>query len=253
MLGIIRQKPVIRHLAGRWRYTVRMKKLLMASILLVLCRAGVAQDARFTVVTIDTARQQLDLFLNDDAGRPLNSFARLAAMLQARHRRLDFAVNAGMYHADFAPVGLLVQDGKEVVPLNLSEGVGNFFMKPNGVFLVGKGGPRVVASSEYHGAGVRIATQSGPLLLRQGVIHPAFNPQSGSRYIRNGVGVAGSKAYFVISNHAVTFYEFAAFFRDSLHCQDALYLDGSVSSLYSTALGRNDAAARLGPMLGVAE
>jgi uncharacterized protein YigE (DUF2233 family) len=113
----------------------------------------------------------------------------------------------------------------------------------------------VVESSEYPllGKGARLATQSGPLLLRNGVIHPAFNPQSASRYIRNGVGVVGSKAIFVISNHPVTFHELAVYFRDNLHCKDALYLDGSVSSLYLRELGRNDAAAKLGPMLGVTE
>lgn len=213
------------------------------------------QDARFTVTTIDTSRQQLELFLNDEAGQPFNSFARLAAWLQKRNKRLSFAVNAGMYHADFSPVGLLVQDGKQVAPLNLDDGVGNFFLKPNGVFLVTQSGPKVVESSDYPALArdARLATQSGPLLLRDGVIHPAFNPASASRHIRNGVGVAGTKAIFVISNHAVTFHEFAVFFRDNLKCKDALYLDGSVSSLYSRTLGRNDAAAKLGPILGVAD
>lgn len=232
-----------------------MKKLLTATLLCLFCQLGQAQDARFTVTVIDTARQRLELFLNDEAGRPFNSFSRLEAWLGARHQRLGFAVNAGMYHADFAPVGLLVQDGKQVAPLNLDDGAGNFFMKPNGVFLVGASGPKVVESSAYPllGKGARLATQSGPLLVRDGVIHPAFNPASASRYIRNGVGVAGSKAIFVISNHPVTFHEMAVFFRDNLHCKDALYLDGSVSSLYSRELGRNDAAAKLGPILGVIE
>lgn len=195
------------------------------------------------------------LFLNDDKGLPFGGFRRLDNWLKTRNKRLLFAVNAGMYHANFAPVGLLVQDGKEVAPLNLDDGVGNFFLKPNGVFLIGKGGPRVVASPEYAALskGVRLATQSGPLLLQNGRIHPAFNPASNSRHIRNGVGVVGNKAVFVISNHAVTFHEFAVFFRDTLKCRDALYLDGSVSSLFSKELGRHDAAAQLGPILGVAE
>ena len=232
-----------------------MKKLLSAIALTFLARAGMAQDARFTVVTVDTAHEQLALFLNDEAGAPLNSFARLAAMLQARQRRLSFAVNAGMFHVDYRPVGLLVQDGTQVAPLNLADGVGNFFLKPNGVFLVSDSGPRVLESSEYPNfkGAVRLATQSGPLLLRDGVIHPGFNPASSSRNIRNGVGVLGSKAIFVISNHPVTFYEFAVFFRDNLHCRDALYLDGAVSGLYSSALGRHDAPAKFGPMLGVAD
>jgi len=213
------------------------------------------QDARFTVTTIDTAHQHLELFLKDDAGKPLNGFSRLAAWLKARNKQLRFAVNAGMYHQDYAPVGLLVQDGKQIAPLNLDDGIGNFFLKPNGVFLVSTSGPKVVESSEYPvlGKGARLATQSGPLLLRNGLIHPAFNPESASRFVRNGVGVAGGKAIFVVSNHPVTFHELAVFFRDNLHCKDALYLDGSVSSLYSPELGRNDAAAKLGPILGVTD
>lgn len=232
-----------------------MKKLLILVALCLAARVAPAQDARFTVVTIDTANQELALFLNDDKGQPFGAFSRLDTWLKARNKRLAFAVNAGMYHADFSPVGLLVQDGKEKVPLNLDDGVGNFFLKPNGVFLVGKDGPQVVASPEYAklAKGVRLATQSGPLLLRNGVIHPAFNPDSTSRHIRNGVGVVGNKAIFVISNHAVTFHEFAVFFRDTLKCRDALYLDGSVSSLFSRELGRHDAAAQLGPILGVVE
>ena len=232
-----------------------MRKLWIALSLCLLARAALGQDARFTVVTIDTSEQQLALFLNDDKDQPFGGFSRLDRWLKARNQRLVFAVNAGMYHANFAPVGLLVQHGKEMAPLNLDAGVGNFFMKPNGVFFVGTRGPGIVASPQYPALakGVRLATQSGPLLLRDGVIHPAFNPASTSRYIRNGVGVAGKKAIFVISNHAVTFHEFAVFFRDTLKCRDALYLDGSVSSLFSAELGRNDAAAQLGPILGVIE
>jgi uncharacterized protein YigE (DUF2233 family) len=232
-----------------------MKKMLIASLLCMLARMCLAQDERFTVTTIDPARQDVQLFLNDEAGQPFHGFSRLAAWLQARRQRLVFGVNAGMYHPDFTPVGLLVQDGKQVAPLNLADGIGNFFLKPNGVFLISKSGPKIVESSAYPAVAkdVRLATQSGPLLLRNGVIHPAFHPESASRYIRNGVGVVGGKAIFVISNHPVTFHEFAVFFRDNLHCKDALYLDGSVSSLYSRELGRNDAAARLGPMLGVVE
>lgn len=232
-----------------------MKKFVITLALGLLCQTCLAQDARFTVVTVDPAKQELALFLHDQVGHPFNSFSRLEKWLRLRDKQLSFAVNAGMYHADFGPVGLLVQDGRQVAPLNLDEGVGNFFLKPNGVFLVGKDGPQVVASTEYAklARGVRLATQSGPLLLRKGVIHPAFHPASSSRHIRNGVGVVGNKAVFVISNHAVTFHEFAVFFRDSLKCRDALYLDGSVSSLFSKELGRHDAAAQLGPILGVVE
>lgn len=230
-----------------------MKKLLLA---VLLCSLGVTAhcaEPRFTVVTVDTQRERLALFLNDDTGAPFKSFARLAAWLQGRGETLAFAANAGMYHADFSPVGLLVQAGRQVAPLNLDDGTGNFFMKPNGVFLLGAAGPRVVESSEYPALGgkVTLATQSGPLLLRNGVMHPAFQADSRSRHIRNGVGVVGHKVMLVISDEPVTFFELAAFFRDKLKCRDALYLDGAISGIYSQKLKRNDAGAYLGPMLGV--
>jgi uncharacterized protein YigE (DUF2233 family) len=65
------------------------------------------------------------------------------------------------------------------------------------------------------------------------------------------VGIVDGKAVFVMSEQPVTFHEFAAYFRDQLKCQDALYLDGSISSLYSHSLGRNDQRGQLGPILGV--
>jgi uncharacterized protein YigE (DUF2233 family) len=241
-----------------------MKKRLLRVLFLGAClcaalaapAAPASTDPRFTVVKIDLRTERLELFLRDDAGEPFKRFDRLDAWLKERHRQLSFAVNAGMYHEDFSPVGLLVREGREEAPLNLADGAGNFFLKPNGVFLVSDAGARVVESSEYPAlaAGVRLATQSGPLLLRHGVVHPAFIPHSASRKIRNGVcvGVGGHTAVFVLSETPVNFHEFALYFRDVLHCRDALYLDGTVSALHSTALGRSDFVRELGPMLGVA-
>ena len=218
-----------------------------------MARAG--EDPRFTVIPVDTRHEPLSLFWRDPAGQPWRSFAALDASLVARGKHLRFAMNAGMYQPDLSPVGLLVVDGRQQSPLNLAEGFGNFFLKPNGVFLVTAQGPRVVESSEYPAlaSGVRLATQSGPMLLRHGVLHPAFRAGSVSRLIRNGVGVCGGRAVFVISEQPVNFHEFASFFRDRLHCQDALYLDGTVSSLHSTALKRSDAKTDLGPMLGIVD
>lgn len=230
-----------------------MKKLLLSLLLSTLALTCQAADARFTVVTVDPAKENLQLFLNDEAGVPFKGFARLAESLGGRGKRLELAFNAGMYHADFTPVGLLVQDGRQLAPLNLAEGKGNFFLKPNGVFVLDKNGPQVVEAGAYAAAlkDVRLATQSGPMLVSEGKIHPAFNPDSISRFVRNGVGVADGKVVFVISNVPVTFYELAEYFRDTLHCRNALYFDGAVSSMYSRELGRRDAGAPLGPIIAV--
>jgi uncharacterized protein YigE (DUF2233 family) len=230
-----------------------MKKLVLLVLLWTLARTALSAEKRFTVVTVDTRREKLELFLNDDAKRPLKGFARLSSWLEGKGKKLTFAVNAGMFEPDFSPVGLFVQDGAEAAPLNLRDGEGNFYMKPNGVFLITATGPRVVESSDYPAlrGETRLATQSGPLLLIGGKMHPKFAPDSTSRQVRNGVGVVGNKVLFVISDEAVTFYELAAFFRDKLKCRDALYLDGAISSLYSDQLKRKDGLAEMGPMLGL--
>jgi uncharacterized protein YigE (DUF2233 family) len=85
-------------------------------------------------------------------------------------------MNAGMFQPNFSPVGLFVAGGRELAPLNTNSGYGNFFMKPNGIFVMTEMGPRVVETSEYPKVKGRIvlATQSGPLLVHSGKIHPVF-------------------------------------------------------------------------------
>lgn len=88
-------------------------------------------------------------FSRGDAGRTFERFERLKSWLASRNERLRFAMNAGMFRPDLSPVGLLVQDGQQVSPLNLSDDTGNFFLKPNGVFSISESGPRIVESTEY--------------------------------------------------------------------------------------------------------
>jgi uncharacterized protein YigE (DUF2233 family) len=218
-------------------------------------KSGVVARPRFTTIRVDARTERIELFLRDDAGRAFGRFERLRSWLAGRNERLRFAMNAGMFQPDLSPVGLLVQDGRQVSPLNLSDGAGNFFLKPNGVFFVSESGPRIVESTDYPALarGVRLATQSGPLLVRNGVLHPAINAGSTSRLLRNGVGISGGAVMFVISEQPVNFYEMATYFRDELHCPDALYLDGVVSSLYSTDLQRDDSTVDLGPIIGVVQ
>jgi len=232
---------------------VRLPASLLLLASLAACGTIRAGEPRFTVITVDPLRERLRLFLNDEQGRPYKRLERVAAALDRRGVHLSFGMNAGMYHADYSPVGLFVADGVELTPLNLSPGKGNFFLRPNGVFLVGDAGALVVESSAYPALApkARLATQSGPMLLSNGVINPLFNPDSHSVHVRNGVCALDGKAMFVISDGPVNFYEFARYFRDVLKCRNALYLDGSVSSLYSPAMGRNDYRADLGPIIGV--
>jgi uncharacterized protein YigE (DUF2233 family) len=208
----------------------------------------------FTVCRVNVRKEHLQLLYRDGNGQPFKRFDRLTPWIESRGQKLIFAMNAGMYQRDFSPVGLFVSGGQQVVPLNTTNGEGNFFLKPNGVFVITTNGAQVMESSEYlklreH---VDLATQSGPLLVCSGKLHPAFNTNSQSRLLRNGVGVPSPDvALFVISEVPVNFYEFASLFRDKLHCQDALFLDGVVSSLYAPQLKRSDSRKDLGPIIAV--
>jgi uncharacterized protein YigE (DUF2233 family) len=138
--------------------------------------------------------------------------------------------------------------------INRREGGGNFHLMPNGVFLVREDGrAEVVESSAYKPSlAIQFATQSGPMLLIHGTVHPRFEPDGQSRYVRNGVGIAGNgKPLFVISESAVSFGKMARFLRDRHQIRDALFFDGSVSSLWNPANSRMDSFTELGPMVVV--
>lgn len=160
-----------------------------------------------------------------------------------------------MYDEGGRPIGLYVENGVRRRRLNLRAGPGNFHLRPNGVFAVDdRGRVSVTPSHVYAGAGRsdRWATQSGPMLLIAGRLHPRFDADGPSRLVRNGVGVAGpTTAWFAISGEGVSFGRFARFFRDELGCTDALYLDGTVSSLWDPGAGRRDSYSSLGPMIAV--
>ena len=186
---------------------------------------------------------------------PLGGFDTLAGALGADGTRLLFAMNAGMFDRAQAPVGLLVQAGAVAHPADTGSGRGNFYLLPNGVFSVDPDGTvHVEETQSFLGrhAAPTWATQSGPLLVEGGVLHPKIAEDGDSRLVRNGVGVPGpGEADFVISEGRVSFGRLARFFRDVLHCPDALYLDGTVSSLWAPNLKRRDRAAGLGPLVVV--
>lgn len=212
-----------------------------------------AEYAGFRVKAYDPQQEHLNLYLKDENGQPFKTFERLTTWLTSKNEQLVFAMNAGMYQSNFEPVGLLVIQGKQLGKLNLRNAKGNFYWKPNGVFVVDETGAKIVESSDYFklATKVQLATQSGPLLLQQGKIHPEFTPNAISRLIRNGVGIAGGQVYFVISTKPVNFYEFASFFKDELKCSDALYLDGVVSAIYAADTKFNNQTTPLGPLLGL--
>jgi len=161
-----------------------------------------------------------------------------------------------MYGEDFAPIGLYIESGETRRAANLRSGSGNFHMKPNGVFWIdgvraGVSETGAFLKKRLHPA---YATQSGPLLVGGGKLNPHIHEDGQSAKIRNGVCVSGDRVVrFAISNDPVTFHAFAHLFRERLGCKDALYLDGSISSLYAPQLHRHDRFRPMGPIVGVVE
>ena len=182
----------------------------------------------------------------------VNGFKALQARLGPRADSVAFAMNAGMFDEAGAPIGLFVEDQREVHAINRREGGGNFHLMPNGVFLVRKDGrAEVVTSAAYKTApDIAFASQSGPMLVIDGVLHPKFDADGASRYVRNAVGIGpDGTPVFVITTDVVSFGKLARFFRDRLKTKNALYLDGSVSSLWDPADGRMDDFVELGPLI----
>ncbi|MFE0753380.1 phosphodiester glycosidase family protein [Inquilinus sp. NPDC058860] len=198
------------------------------------CRAVSFEAADYTVCEIDLRRYRVGLFWQDRDGRPYGSLYAFKRAMAAAGDPPVVSMNAGMYHEDLSPVGLFVSGGRQLNPANEGDGDGNFFMKPNGVFYVDGESAGILETGAYlrQAPAAGIATQSGPLLVIDGALHPLFSDDGPSRKIRNGVGVRdGHTVVFAISRDGVSFGSFARLFRDALGCRDALYLDGSVSAL----------------------
>lgn len=187
---------------------------------------------------------------------PDGNFRSLAAFAATRDpKTIAFAVNAGMFDEAGDPIGYFVQGGERTEELNTADGEGNFHMKPNGVFF-GTGDTWEIRTSDdfLKNVGERpdFGTQSGPMLLVNGKLHPDIRDDGPSRTIRNAVGVdERGRAHFVISAAPISFGKLARFYRDALGVKNALYLDGSVSQLWNPATERIDGGAPIGPILVV--
>lgn len=220
------------------------------------CEPVIFEETPLTHCTADPTLHAIHMVHADADGVAHRRFANYAASRPADAAPVVFAMNGGMFNEVGDPIGYYVENGERIQTLNRAEGPGNFHMLPNGVFFGDASSEwRVWDTQRFFDNVTRrpeFGTQSGPMLVYAGELHPDFDVDGESRKIRNGVGVDPSgRAHFVISETPVSFGSFARFFRDVLRTPNALFLDGSVSQLWDPENGRMDARAPLGPLIVV--
>ncbi len=219
------------------------------------CRAAIFEGSEFTNCVAAPGQQSVRIVLNGKDGAPIRRLDRLKSFLGDGAKSVVFAMNAGMYDDNGKAIGYYVENGERIKTLNRNKGGGNFHLLPNGVFYVAKDGWHIRNTSNFADnvqERPQFGTQSGPMLLNNGKWHPEISENGTSVNIRNAVGIdKKGRAHFVISSTPVSFGRLARFFRDKLGCDNALYLDGTVSALWYPAGGRMDIAAELGPLFVV--
>lgn len=221
------------------------------------CQAVSHSGDAYTVCEFSVSEHNIQLFHSDASGDPYLQFNTLERELDEQGQVLVFAMNGGMYHEDRSPVGFFRDAHGDKASVNTNDGPGNFHLKPNGVFWISRYRAGLNESQAYLDLGIDpiYATQSGPMLVIDGALHPGLNPDGTSHRRRNGVGVSedGETVYFAISDAAVTFHDFATLFRDVIGVPNALFLDGQVSRIFAPEINQNEIGADLGPIVGVVE
>lgn len=241
-------------LLGRLIFLTYLALAVTCGTVLANCGEIDENGMRYTACRFDPSEVAIRTHLADPDGQIYGGFDSLRRQLWAEHRVLLFAMNGGMYHSDRSPVGLFVEYGKTLKSAVTGGGWGNFHLLPNGVFAVQDGKPMVMETKASVAQGIKadFATQSGPMLVINGALHPRFLADSDSLKVRNGIGIDGAgQVHMVISKVPVRFYDFARLFRDRLGCANALYLDGTISSAFIAQSNRRDRLFPVGPIISV--
>ncbi|MCK0099503.1 phosphodiester glycosidase family protein [Qipengyuania sp. S6317L1] len=217
-----------------------------------VCRSVTFESVPLTHCTADPETHRINTGLAPSSGPNFGTIEGWAAGRD--ESRIAFVMNGGMYDDALKPVGYFVRDEDRLGELDRGDGSGNFYLKPNGVFFGTGGRWQILASDTFLrtiGTRPQFGTQSGPMLVIDGKLHPEIQDNGPSKAIRNGVGVdAEGKAHFVISDAPLSFGQLARYFRDEVKTPNALFLDGNISSLWHPASGRMDKR-RVGPVIVV--
>lgn len=234
------------------------KALFTLSLILIIGCANMLFSTKeesdlFVTYKVDVKKSDLKMYWKNDKNELFNSIGNLKAWVESKNKQLLFAMNGGMYMEDRSPLGLYIENTKQLRRLNTAHGSGNFYLQPNGVFYITTDNKAAICkTSDFESSRkIKYATQSGPLLLVDGVINSVFTKGSSNTNIRNGVGILPTgEVVFTLSKEAVNFYDFAKYFQD-MGCKYALYLDGFVSRAYLPEKNWTQTDGDFGVIIGV--
>lgn len=247
-----------------FRRLIKIRRPLFHLCLLILILSGVfafneiqkyESNELILSYVVNPKLRDIRFFWKDNSGNPLKSIQNLKEFVEKDRLKLIFATNAGMFNKDNSPKGLFIQNNKVIASLDTGSGNGNFYLKPNGVFYFTNSlKPVVCPTFEFvNNEKIKFATQSGPMLVINGAVHPGFSKGSSNLNIRNGVGILPDNSIvFAMSKQEINFYDFAMFFK-KLGCKNALYLDGLVSRTYLPEQNWIQTDGNFGVMIGVVE
>jgi uncharacterized protein YigE (DUF2233 family) len=212
------------------------------------------EDSKFIEFSVNPTLDKISLFWKGSEGEVLGNAKVLKQYVTANGGELLFATNGGMYLKDQTPQGLYINNGEVKTKLDtVQSAYGNFYMQPNGVFYISNNDKANVCTSSnfIESNTIKYATQSGPMLVIDGELHPKFQKESKSKFVRNGVGVLpNGDVLFVMSKEVINFYDFATYFKNK-GCKNALYLDGFVSRTYLPSKNWIQEDGGFGVMIGV--
>lgn len=246
-----------------------MKKIILLfciSISLVSLKCDRNSEAKtiqfkgisYDLFRVNTAQEQVQFHWKNEDGGIYKNFKNLKQSLASKDKKLRFAINGGIYDKGNIPKGLYIENGRKLSPIDLQKGKGNFYLKPNGIFVIYDNQQVAILPSEAYEQlekeGIKNALQSGPLLVNRGLIHAKLSINGTSKYLRAGVGmIDDNNLVFAISNQPVNLYDFAALFQQELNCSVALYLDGAICKMYLPELGRKQMKGNFATMIGLVE
>ena len=136
-----------------WWWPLKLPGLTAGDDLPALCGTQTFEGVDYIVCEVDLRTMNIGIHDRGPDGKAFGSLKNFDAAMAAQGKPVLLAMNAGMYHEDLSPVGLLVEDGRTCHRSQPADGAGNFFLKPNGIFMVGRDGSAAIMETSAYAGG----------------------------------------------------------------------------------------------------